>query len=674
MVQSRREVRILLLGEPGVGKTSLILSLVSEEFPEEVPARSEEITIPADVTPEKVPTHIVDYSSLEQTEDQLLAEILRAHVICVIYAVDDEDTLDKVTDYWLPLVRQTLGEEHSTPVILVGNKVDLVEYSTLEAVIPIMNEFAEIETCVECSARTLKNISEMFYYAQKAILHPTAPLFNTAERDLTEACKAALGRIFKICDMDNDGLLSDTELNTFQRRCFNAPLQPQGLDDVKSIVMKNVRDGVVDDALTLDGFLFLHCLFIQRGRHETTWTVLRKFGYGDDLTLTKEYLFPPPSLAARLLPGSPVRRLPVSPSHSETALHTAALDSWSLRIPPGCSTELTHQGYQFLQVMFEKYDQDKDGCLDPEELIQLFSTCPYIPWGKQVYNTVPTDSRGYLTLQGYLSQWTLWTLLGAGRTLEYLGHLGYSYVMEEPQSAAIHVTREKRLDLQKKQTSRTAYQCHVIGPKGAGKTTFCQGLLNRNTETVSSVLESDLSKQTISPVQVYGQERYLLLRDIDVHSVTDTLLPSEAQCDVVCLVYDVADPRSFEYIGGIYLKYFAETPVPCLVVGNKSDRGEVRQQYMTQPGEFCRRHRLPPPQTVTCTGTVRRDVYLKLATMAAYPRFLPAWMLFSRSGRHLRSMGLLPRDNSGWMKLGLGLAAVVCGGFLLARYARFLHQ
>ena len=35
---------------------------VSEEFPEEVPARSEEITIPADVTPEKVPTHIVDYS------------------------------------------------------------------------------------------------------------------------------------------------------------------------------------------------------------------------------------------------------------------------------------------------------------------------------------------------------------------------------------------------------------------------------------------------------------------------------------------------------------------------------------------------------------------------------------------------------------------------------------
>ena len=40
----RQDVRILLLGEKGVGKTSLILSLVSEEFPDVVPPRAEEIT------------------------------------------------------------------------------------------------------------------------------------------------------------------------------------------------------------------------------------------------------------------------------------------------------------------------------------------------------------------------------------------------------------------------------------------------------------------------------------------------------------------------------------------------------------------------------------------------------------------------------------------------------
>lgn len=59
---NKRIVRILLVGEPGVGKTSLILSLVSEDFLEDVPPKAEEITIPADVTPEQVPTNIVDYN------------------------------------------------------------------------------------------------------------------------------------------------------------------------------------------------------------------------------------------------------------------------------------------------------------------------------------------------------------------------------------------------------------------------------------------------------------------------------------------------------------------------------------------------------------------------------------------------------------------------------------
>lgn len=68
----RQDVRILLLGERGVGKTSLILSLVSEEFPDVVPPRAEEITIPADVTPEQVPTHIVDFSGMHQQLSFLL--------------------------------------------------------------------------------------------------------------------------------------------------------------------------------------------------------------------------------------------------------------------------------------------------------------------------------------------------------------------------------------------------------------------------------------------------------------------------------------------------------------------------------------------------------------------------------------------------------------------------
>ena len=40
------------------------------------------------------------------------------------------------------------------------------------------------------------------------------------------------------------------------------------------------------------GFLFLNKLFIQRGRHETTWKIVRQFGYSNSLLLRDEYLQP----------------------------------------------------------------------------------------------------------------------------------------------------------------------------------------------------------------------------------------------------------------------------------------------------------------------------------------------------------------------------------------------
>lgn len=69
-------------------------------------------------------------------------------------------------------------------------------------------------------------------------------------------------------------------------------MQPQELEGVKEVVREHEPNGVVETGLTESGFIFLHSLFIQRGRLETTWTVLRKFGYGDDLDLREDYLLP----------------------------------------------------------------------------------------------------------------------------------------------------------------------------------------------------------------------------------------------------------------------------------------------------------------------------------------------------------------------------------------------
>lgn len=79
---------------------------------------------------------------------------------------------------------------------------------------------------------------------------------------------------------------------TLQRKCFDAPLQLQELEGIKDMVRRCSPDGVRGDGLTEVGFLLLHTTFIQKGRPETTWAVLRKFGYGEDLLLTEAFLYP----------------------------------------------------------------------------------------------------------------------------------------------------------------------------------------------------------------------------------------------------------------------------------------------------------------------------------------------------------------------------------------------
>uniref|UniRef100_A0A4W2IHF6 Mitochondrial Rho GTPase n=1 Tax=Bos indicus x Bos taurus TaxID=30522 RepID=A0A4W2IHF6_BOBOX len=522
-------------------------------------------------------------SETEQTVEELQGEIDKADVVCVVYDVSEEATVEKIRTKWIPLVNGDTKRGPRVPIILVGNKSDLRPGGSMEAVLPIMSQFPEIETCVECSAKNLKNISELFYYAQKAVLHPTAPLYDPEAKQLRPACAQALTRIFRLSDQDMDQALSDQELNAFQTSCFGHPLAPQALEDVKMVVSKNVVGGVRDDQLTLDGFLFLNTLFIQRGRHETTWTILRRFGYGDSLELTADYLCPP------------------------------------LRVPPGCSAELNHRGYQFVQRMFEKHDQDRDGALSPAELQSLFSVFPAAPWGPHLPSTVRTKA-GRLPLHGYLCQWTLVTYLDVRRSLEHLGYLGYPTLCEQDSQAhAITVTREKRLDQEKGQTQRNVLLCKVVGARGVGKSSFLRAFLGHSLGHQDA---GEPSVYAIDTVQVNGQEKYLILCEV----AADSLLTAsaDASCDVACLMFDGSDLRSFALCASVYKQHYMDGQTPCLFVCSKADLPGGVPLPGLSPAEFCRRHRLPTPTLFSCAGPVEpcMGIFTRLATMATFPHLV----------------------------------------------------
>lgn len=216
-------------------------------------------------------------------------ELRKAQVVLIVYAVDDSQSFDRIPEYWLPTIR-SLGV--NVPCVLVGNKIDLRDESagnlTNEAleqeILPIMSAWKEIETCVECSAKLGVNIAEIFYFAQRAVLYPTAPLYDSREHALKPACVNALRRVFKVCDQDKDGVMNDLELNNFQvcltvvqgsssermqRKCFSSALQQSELDGIREVARGFSPDAITDQGLTLEGFLYLHTIFIQKGRLET---------------------------------------------------------------------------------------------------------------------------------------------------------------------------------------------------------------------------------------------------------------------------------------------------------------------------------------------------------------------------------------------------------------------
>ncbi|PWZ54782.1 Mitochondrial Rho GTPase 1 [Zea mays] len=581
----KSSVRVVVIGDPGTGKSSLIVALATEQFPENVPRVMPPTRLPADYFPDRVPITIIDTSSSPEQKPKLIAECQAADAVVLTYACDRPATLERLSSFWLPELRRL---QLKAPVIVVGCKLDLrdeQQVSLEQVMAPIMQSFREIETCIECSALRQIQVPEVFYYAQKAVLHPTAPLFDQELQALKPRCVRALKRIFIICDNDKDGALSDVELNEFQVRCFNAPLQPTEISGVKRVVQEKMPEGVNESGLTLTGFLFLHALFIEKGRLETTWTVLRKFGYDNDIKLRDDLI------------AMPIKR---------------ALDQ---------TLEMTSEVVDFLRGIFNMFDIDNDAALLPTELEDLFSTAPENPWISDPYkDCAEKNVLGGLSLEGFLSkpgpeeslhpvsqaeeadQATKHEKAASHPTNSYanLAYVGYPGEF----SSAFTVTRRRRVDRKKQHTQRNVFQCYVFGARGSGKTSLLQSFIGRQpsdalpsnserfatnsvemADTNSVLSDSSFSASTIDFFLVEsGTRKTLILREIPEGDVRSLLSDREslAPCDVAVFVYDSCDEYSWQRARDLLVQVATHGEntgyeVPCLIVAAKDDLDQSSQ-------------------------------------------------------------------------------------------------
>lgn len=183
-------------------------------------------------------------------------------------------------------------------------------------------------------------VTKIFDKARQAVLYPQTPICDMATCQLTQSCRNALTRIFRMYDKDRDGKLSVDELAKFQMQTFDVPIFESDLSRWKKVLTKqNPNEPVLKDGkFSLANFFAVFDLFVDKNRLDFPWVVLRKYGYDDDLNLK-------------------------IPTHVTDIEKTK---DW----------RLTYSAQTFLMEMFHQFDVDKDGMLSVDDIINIFSIFP----------------------------------------------------------------------------------------------------------------------------------------------------------------------------------------------------------------------------------------------------------------------------------------------------------
>ncbi|KAH8729360.1 EF hand associated-domain-containing protein [Ilyonectria robusta] len=582
-------VRICVCGDENTGKSSLIASLVKDQFvTNKIQPVLPQITIPPSIgTPDNVSTIIVDTSARPQDRTTLRKEIRKCNVILLVYA--DHYSYERVALFWMPYFR-SLGV--NVPVVLCANKSDLSGQATTpqvveEEMLPVMSEFREIDSCIRTSARDHRNVNEVFFLCQKAVTHPIAPLFDYKEGHLKPACVNALKRIFYLCDKDQDGYLNEQEMRDFQARCFDKPLTTDDLDNIKLSVAKSLPDSDLDKGIDQRGFLQLNKLYAEKGRHETIWIILRTYHYTDSLSLEDKFIRP------------------------------------KFDVPEYSSAELSPAGYRFFVDLFLLFDKDNDGGLNDQELEALFSPTPGLPssWTDSDFpSSTVRNEAGHITLQGWLAQWSMTTFIEPKTTMEYLAYLGFEpHNPKDPITAALKITKPRKRRRRPGRVERNVVLCYVLGASGAGKSSLLDAFLNRPFEGLYN--PTIKPRRAVNSVELPGGKQvYLILEELG--ELEPAILENQAKmdaCDMICYAYDSSDPDSFSHIVEMRTKYPHLDELPSIYTALKADKDKTNQRSELQPDQYASSLSMSLPLHVSVTWGSISELFVVFADAATNP-------------------------------------------------------
>ena len=165
-----------MLGSGGVGKTAITLQFVRNEFSETyVPTIEDEFQKNISIDDETVVCEIVDAAGQEDFKELRSRYIQECEGFAVVYAVDDESSLNFISEVYDDIVR--VKNTQKPPIVILGNKCDLpaphaVPLEKAKAKSASSWNNAEV---LETSAKQNKNTTLSFEKICRLVLNKNAP-------------------------------------------------------------------------------------------------------------------------------------------------------------------------------------------------------------------------------------------------------------------------------------------------------------------------------------------------------------------------------------------------------------------------------------------------------------------------------------------------------------------
>ena len=123
--EEQNEIKVILVGEPGTGKTSLINVATGGKFSENMDSTIESTFVTKKIVKDNIEysLNLWDTAGQEKYHSVTKLFLKNSEIVIFVYAINEKHTFEGMKSYWVNTIKESIGND---PILgIVGNKNDL---------------------------------------------------------------------------------------------------------------------------------------------------------------------------------------------------------------------------------------------------------------------------------------------------------------------------------------------------------------------------------------------------------------------------------------------------------------------------------------------------------------------------------------------------------------------